>query len=139
MFKKLKVENNNYTIYENSKYNEQEYIDYIESLLLENKDIFTILKNENESYSIYKNKDIEDDFIVDPIITFSKDENLRKVSNTLRQLIDYQRLIDKTINSYENKIKENNRSSKLSYKNLLSKLNKLEQLIYSNKKELELP
>lgn len=134
MFDKLNILENEYIIY-NTLNNKEKYINLIESFLLENQNILTIYKNKNDSYSIYKNKDIEDNFIIDPIITFNENSDFELIYSFLKELINLEKTISSTILNYENKIKERNKQSKNNINFLEKKLFNLNKLIYSDPKE----
>lgn len=134
MFKKLEVLENTNTIYDFNS-TKEELINEIERLLIENKEIITILKNKDESYSIYCNKDLEDDFIVDPIITFFENDDLIKVLNFLRMYIDNKVLLNKTISTFKEKIQKNYDNNQNSLNYVSKKLNEINELIYSDKNE----
>lgn len=134
MFKKLEVEINPNKIYE-FEYNKEKQIQYIELLLINNDNIITIFKNEDESYSIYNKKDIDDDFIVDPIITFFENDNLRKVYRILDIYIKNQILLNDTISKFENRIEKLNIKNRNDYDYFTNKIQNINNLVFSDKKE----
>lgn len=134
MFKKLEVEINPNKIYE-FEYNQEKQIQYIELLLINNKNIITIFKNEDESFSIYNKKDIDDDFIADPIITFFENDNLRKVYRILDIYIKNQILLNDTISKFENRIEKLSIENKNDYDYFTNKIQNINNLVFSDKKE----
>lgn len=134
MFKKIEIKENENKIYLR-KYDREEYLKAVEKQLFENEEIITILKNQDNTYSVYNKEDLEEGWIINPIITFSEDENLQKVYYVLDGYIDNQKKLKQTIEKYEERIKRRNEDDKRRINSLETRLSNLEKLIYEDKEE----
>lgn len=136
MFDKLEIKEDDNFFAENYKikYEKQDFINNIEKLLIDNNNILSIFKI-NDYYNIYNKEDIEDDFIVSPLVSFNEKDDLSKIFNMLKEIIKLKKINKEENIKFTDKLLKKSQEYRNSQIFFDDKIKRYRKLAYPNSKE----